>query len=90
MENQSGAAITTHAIADGRAEALEFLVDEHTLNCGVPLKRIRLKPNVLLVCITRKGKIEIPSGDSIFLRGDNLIIVSNGENAILTLNDIFE
>lgn len=30
MQNQSGAAITVHAIADGQAEAVEFLVEDTT------------------------------------------------------------
>lgn len=89
MQNQSGAAITMHTIAEGRAEALEFLVDEHTENCGIPLKKIRMKPNVLLVSITRHGKIEIPSGDSSFMRGDNIVVVSSGDATISNLNDIF-
>ena len=37
MHNQEGAAITVYGIADGQAEALEFLVKD-TRYCGVPLK----------------------------------------------------
>ncbi len=89
MQNKSGAAITVHSIAEGRAEALEFLVDDHTLNCGIPLKNMRFKPNVLLACITRHGRIEIPSGDSSFVKGDNLVVVVSGNTVIQNLNDIF-
>ena len=89
MEKKAGAAITIHSIAEGRAEALEFLVDEHTQNCAIPLKHIKFKPGVLLVCITRNGKIEIPGGDTSFQRGDNVVIVSNRDTSILNLNDIF-
>lgn len=52
MKNQTGAVLTMHTIADGQAEALEFLVDADTRNCGVPLKNLRLKKGVLLVCIS--------------------------------------
>ncbi len=90
MKNQTGAALTVHSIADGQAEAIEFLVDENTLHCGEPLKNLRLKKGVLVVCITRGARQEIPNGDSSFERGDTLIIVTNGEKGIYQLNDIFE
>ncbi len=90
MENQTGAAVSIHAIADGRAEAIEFIADQSTLHCGIPLKDLKLKSGVLIVGITRRGHIEIPSGNSIFLPGDNLVIVSAGTHIIMNLNDIFE
>lgn len=90
MQNQTGAALTVHTIADGQAEAMEFLVDESTLHCGEPLKQLRLKKNVLVVCITKGARLEIPNGDSCFDRGDTVIIVTNGKKGIYQLNDIFE
>ena len=82
MKNQTGAALTVHSIADGQAEAVEFLADDSTLHCGEPLKNLRLKKGVLVVCITRGARQEIPNGDSSFERGDTLIIVTNGEKGI--------
>ena len=90
MKNQTGAALTVHSIADGQAEAVEFLADDSTLHCGEPLKNLRLKKGVLVVCITRGARQEIPNGDSSFERGDTLIIVTNGEKGIYQMNDIFE
>ncbi len=90
MKNQTGAALTVHTIADGQAEAMEFLVDENTLHCGEALKSIQLKKGVLVVCITKGAKQEIPNGDSFFSRGDTVIIVTNREKGIYQLNDIFE
>ena len=89
MENQSGAAITVHSIADGQAEAMEFLVDDHTLFCETPLKEIKLKPNVLLVSIAHGGINEIPNGDSRFRKGDVVVVVTNSSESIRQLNDIF-
>ena len=40
LRNQAGAARAIHYIADGQAEAIEFLVDENTLHCGEPLKQV--------------------------------------------------
>lgn len=90
MQNQTGAALTIHSIADGQAEALEFLVDDQTLHCGQPLKELKLKKGVLVVCITKNGKYEIPNGDSHFDRGDSVIVVTNRDQSIYQLNEIFE
>lgn len=89
MGNQSGAAVSVHAIADGQAEAVEFLVDDDTRNCGVPLKEIKLKSGVLLVSITRGPYTEIPGGDSKFYKGDTIVVVTSSRGSIRQLNDIF-
>ncbi len=89
LQNQAGAAVTVHAIADGQAEALEFIVDEKTLYRGTPLKEIRLKENILIACITHHGKIEIPNGNSVFDLGDRLVVVESRDDVLLQLNDIF-
>ena len=89
MQNQAGAAISVHAIADGQMEAVEFLVDEHTAHCGVPLKDLHLKPNVLIASINRAGKTEIPGGNSCFQKGDTVILVTPTQRHLLQLNDIF-
>ena len=90
MENQTGAAITVHSIADGQAEALEFLVDETTKHCGQPLKQIKLKPNILVVSIANGANTEIANGDSVFQVGDIVVVVdTNHREIIRQLNDIF-
>ena len=90
MENQTGAAMSVHTIADGQVEALEFLVDEHTHNCGKPLKELKLKPDVLLVSISHGANTEIPNGDSVFQKGDIVVVVDSNSNEIIRqLNDIF-
>lgn len=89
MEHQTGAAISVHTIADGQAEAMEFLVDAHTRNCGKPLKEIKLKPNVLLVSISHGAATEIANGNSSFTVGDMVVVVTNGREVIRQLNDIF-
>ena len=89
MKNQTGAALSVHAIADGQAEAMEFRVDETTRHCGEPLKQIKLKPNVLLVSINHGEVPEIANGDSTFRQGDIVIVVTNGGEVPYQLNDIF-
>ena len=89
MQNQSGAAISVHAIADGQAEAVEFQVDSNTPNCGIALKDLKLKANVLLVSITRAGHTEIPNGNSRFMPGDIIVLVANSQHTIHSIDDIF-
>ena len=89
MQNQTGAAISLHAIADGQAEAVEFLVDESTKHCGIPLKELKLKPNVLVASITHGSKTQIPNGDSSFQKGDSIVLVTSGRGVLRQLNDIF-
>ena len=90
MQNQSGAAVSVHAIADGQVEAMEFIVDENTKNCGIPLKNLKPKANILIASITHGSKTEIPNGDSMFHQGDTIVVVTSGRGIIHQLNDIFE
>lgn len=89
MQNQTGAAVSVHSIADGQVEAVEFLVDETTRHCGEPLKQLKLRENVLIASITHGAETEVPSGDSVFHQGDSLVLVSSGRGVLRQLNDIF-
>ena len=89
MQNQSGAAVSVHFIADGQVEAIEFAVDDTTENCGKPLKELKLRPNVLLVSITSGAVTTIPNGDSSFRKGDTIVVVTSGRGKLRQINDIF-
>jgi len=89
MQNQTGAAVSIHAIADGQVEAMEFHVDKSTKGCGVPLKNLKPKANVLIASITHGSRTEIPNGDSMFQIGDTVVIVTTSRGAVKQLNDIF-
>ena len=89
MRNQTGAAVSLHTIADGQAEAVEFLVDKNTKNCGIPLKELKLKPNVLIASITHGARAQVPNGNSVFQEGDSLVVVTSGQGVLQQLNDIF-
>jgi trk system potassium uptake protein TrkA len=89
MQKQTGAAVSVHAIADGKAEAVEFLVDRNTPNCGKPLRELKLKPGVLVVSITRGKNTEIPNGNSSYDVGDTVVVVTTGKDVLHRLGDIF-
>ena len=89
MQNQTGAAVSVHAIADGQAEAVEFTVDEKTKYRDTPLKKLKLKNNVLIASITHGAKTQIPNGDSAFTAGDTVVVVTSGRGVLQSINDIF-
>ncbi len=89
MGKQIGAAVTVHTIADGQAEAIEFVVEANTKHIGEPLKNIRLKKNILVASITHGRNFITPNGDAVYQTGDRIVLVSPAGQAIQELNDIF-
>lgn len=89
MGNKTGGALSLHTFAEGQMEALEFRVDEKTLHCGEPLKNLSLRKNVLIACISHGKLPEIPNGDSKYEVGDTVVVVTNGDVVLHTLNDMF-
>ena len=64
-------------------------MDETTRHCGVTLKELKLKPNVLLATISHGSSVEIPHGGSILTPGDTVVVVTTARGTLQTLNDIF-
>lgn len=90
MQNSKGSVMNAlYKIADGRAEAMEFMVNETTHNLNIPLRDLRLKKGILIAVLVRSGKIIIPDGSSVISSGDIVILISRN-HGILDINDIFE
>lgn len=61
MQNSIGSNVETlYRLIENKVEALEFRVNEQSELVGVPLKELRLKDNLLIACINRKGIIITP------------------------------
>jgi trk system potassium uptake protein TrkA len=77
-------------IADNRAEVMEFGATEafSALNISFNSKGFRLKKDILITAILRKGTLIIPSGDTCIMNGDRVIITSSKANRIRNLNEI--
>ncbi len=89
MQNSQGSVMhSLHRIADGDAEAIEFKVTEETKNLGVPIKELKLKPDVLLAVIVRNGTIIIPEGSTCLEKDDTVIVITTG-SFIFNLDDIY-
>lgn len=88
LENSSGSTVETlYKIFDGKAEALEFIVAGESPLTGIPLKNIKLKPNLLIGGIMRGRKTIIPSGVDMILPDDRVVVISSN-NRLNDLSDI--
>ena len=90
MQNSKGSAMAAlYRIAEGQAEAMEFVAAPTTQNLGIPLKDLKLRRGVLIAVIVRDGKVIIPVGTTTLESGDNVIVVAR-DSGIVDLNDIYE
>ncbi len=77
MSNSMGGSMETlYRLADGKVEALEFKVGPDSACVNIPLKDLKLRPNVLICALIRGNKSIIPDGNSRILPGDHAVIVT--------------
>ena len=88
-DTTGGSVVTLYRIVDGKAEALEFSVKNDAPYIGIPLHKLRLKPDILIASIIRARRVIIPSGSDEIQKGDSVIIVTTTDHAIAELRDIF-
>ena len=69
---------TLYKLARGKAEALEFIIKENCAVAYIPLVDLKLRPNTLISCIYRDGKVIIPSGQDRMMTGDSVLVVLSG------------
>lgn len=88
MDNSTGSNVETlYRIVGGAVEALEFRVrgsDEALVN--IPLKDMRLKPELLIGCIIRNGRVIIPGGEDCIKTDDRVVVVTTD----MHLNDLHD
>ncbi len=85
LENSIGNKMESlYKIMDGKAEALEFLVQTDCSVLNTPLKDLNLKKNVLIAGIIRNRKPIIPTGNDCICSGDMVVVLAAGHR----INDI--
>ncbi|MGT2832404.1 Trk system potassium transporter TrkA [Streptococcus halotolerans] len=65
-----------HHVANGRIETLQFEIREKNKMAGQQLSNIKLKDNVLIAAIIRKGRTIYPTGEDILEVGDKIVIIT--------------
>ena len=65
-----------YKIKNDKAEALELYVNENSKLVGIPLEKLKLKDNLIICYIKRKGEIITPNGQDCIKKGDYVIVVT--------------
>lgn len=90
LENSVGSNVEKlYKIMDGNAEAIKFNVRDDFKYINIPLKDINFKSNILISGILRNRKAIVPTGDSVILPGDKVIVIS-AEHRLYDLADIIK
>ena len=78
LKNSIGSNVESlYKIIENKVEALEFEIKSDSPIVGIPLSELKVKPNVLIACISRAGRIIIPNGSSSIHVGDSVVIVTS-------------
>ena len=80
---------TLYHLFDQRAEAMEFVVSADSKVTNTPLMNLKTRPNLLVACILRSGKIIIPSGQDEIRKEDHVVIVTT-EHGLNDITDILD
>ncbi len=67
-----------YKLANGRVEALEFIIKEDSTVAGIPLQKLNLRKNTLICSIYRNYRVIIPTGQDMMLSGDSVLVVIYG------------
>ena len=87
LQNTLGSNVETmYKLMDGRVEALEFNVQADFKTQHVPIKDMKLKPDVLIAGIIRKRMAFIPTGDDEIIAGDKIIVIAKSTDQ--KMNDL--
>lgn len=92
VQNSSGSNVETlYQLADGRAEALEFIVKENNAKMtGIPLMNLDIRPNLLVCAIHRNGRAIIPKGQDQMQVGDSVVVITTDIGKLNDLRDILK
>lgn len=76
-------------LSNRRVEVLEFYIREASPVTDTLLSQLRsrMRPNLLLACIYRDGKVIIPRGNDCIRRGDTVVLVTTAHK-LSSINDI--
>ncbi|MCQ2495913.1 MAG: Trk system potassium transporter TrkA [Lachnospiraceae bacterium] len=80
---------TLKKLGSDKAEAFSIIIKQKSKITGIPLMNMKLKKNVLICSISRKGKNIIPGGSDTIEIGDRVVIV-HANSEVKTFEDILQ
>ena len=80
---------TLYRLADGRIEVLEFKIGAESALVGVPLRDLKLRPNILISAVIHGSRSVVPDGGTVIAPGDHAVIVA-GAGQVQRAEDILE
>jgi len=79
---------SVHSIFDGKAEVIEYLIDENSEIAQKQIKDIKLPKETLILSILRNGEDYIATGEFVIKPGDSVISIT-GSDSIGKLENLF-
>lgn len=80
MQSAMGSNVeAVYKIADGKAEASEFIIKGSSKITDKPIKTLHIRENTLICTIIRHGKVIIPMGDDVITTNDRVVIATTGK-----------
>ncbi len=76
-----------YRLADGKAEAIEFVARKGDAYIGIPLKDLTMHPGTLVSVIVHQGKVIVPFGNDRIEAGDHVVIISR-HSGLGDLNEV--
>ncbi|MBE7086949.1 MAG: Trk system potassium transporter TrkA [Clostridiales bacterium] len=68
--------VNTYYKIHNSVEVLEFTITDNFEGLSIPLKKLKLKEGILIAGIIRCGEFILPTGDTSFDAGDNVLVVA--------------
>lgn len=68
--------ISLYKVVNGKAEALEFAVNDACSLAGIPISQLNIANDIVIASINRTGKIISPRGNDTLEKGDTVIVVT--------------
>ena len=88
MQNSLGSNVETlYRLHEDRVEALEFRVKNNSKATNIPLAELNLRSDLQVICISRKGRIILPSGNDTIEPGDSVVVITK-HKGLKDLDDI--
>ena len=89
QNSQGNNIITLYRLVNDRLEAIEFIIREPMDYVDVPLKKLKIRDDVLIASIARGNELIIPKGDDCLKINDSVVVVTTNKG-LVNLSDIFD